>query len=432
LADNRHPAVKRLPFWNKRLGATGLSILFNTGLRGSTLVLRFALSFYIVKFMGLEAAGIYGLALGVVTTAPAILGWGLNYFIARDVSGKSNGVTGAYMKSRLAVTIASLSLMTLLAVVAAFTLDYPVKPLYVVILIIVWLETISCDIHMPLISKEMASAANMLFFLRTTSWVLPVIALGLAFPTFRNIETVFVGWSLGYLGMFAGLFYFLRHWPLARIAKVPVRYDWIKSRMRRSWMIHISEICNVGLVYADRYIVSLLLTLSLTGVYTFYWSLANALQTLISTAVLQIAIPKLFKAYNDGSAEEWRRMMVRQFAKTAIAGLILGVTIFVAGRVVVEVMNMPALAEHEGVFALLLLTAAVRACTDLMGFGMSSLRKDGHYAVVNLSSVVISIGMSFLLISTLGFMGAGLAALVSALITASVSAFMLWRASRNI
>ncbi len=125
-------------------------------------------------------------------------------------------------------------------------------------------------------------------------------------------------------------------------------------------------------------------------------------------------------------------MMVRQFTKTAVAGLILGVAIFVAGSVVVEVMNMPALIEHEGVFALLLVTAAVRACTDLMGFGMSSLRKDGHYAVVNLSSVIISIGMSFLLISTLGFMGAGLAALVTALITASVSALMLWRASRNI
>ncbi len=55
--------MKRIPFWQKGLGATGLSILFNTGLRGSTLVLRFALSFYIVKFMGLEAAGIYGLAL---------------------------------------------------------------------------------------------------------------------------------------------------------------------------------------------------------------------------------------------------------------------------------------------------------------------------------------------------------------------------------
>ncbi len=424
--------MKRFPFLGKGLRSMGLSVLFNTGLRGSTLVLRFALSFYIVKFMGLEAAGIYGLALGVVTTAPAILGWGLNYFITRDVSGKSNGVTGAYMKTRLAVTVASLSIVTLLLVACAFLFDYPIKPLYVLVLIVVWLETISCDIHMPLISKEMSSAANILFFLRTTSWVLPVIALGLLFSSFRNIETVFAGWALGYLGMFAGLFYFLRHWPLARIVRTPIRYEWIRSRMRRSWLIHISDMSNVGLVYADRYIVSLLLTLSLTGVYTFYWSLANALQTLISTAVLQIAIPKLFKAYSDGSINEWRRMMIRQFVKTAVVGLVLGAAIFIAGSIVVQFMNMPTLSEYKGIFALLLLTAAVRACTDLMGFGLSSLRKDGSYAFVNLSSVILSVGMSFLLIGTFGFMGAGLAAFVTALITASISGIMLWRASRII
>ena len=52
--------------------------LFNLGLRGSSLVFRFLLSFYIIKYLGLEASGIYGLALGAVGIAPALLGWGLS------------------------------------------------------------------------------------------------------------------------------------------------------------------------------------------------------------------------------------------------------------------------------------------------------------------------------------------------------------------
>jgi O-antigen/teichoic acid export membrane protein len=430
LAENNNRAAMRIPFLQGR-SITGLNVIFNMGLRGSTLVLRFALSFYIVKFMGLEAAGIYGLALGVVNAAPAILGWGLNYFIARDVSGKTSGVAGLYMKTRLLVTVTSLIAMTAIGLIAAYFIGHPVIPLYFLILLVVWLETISCDIHVPLIAQEMSSQANVLFFLRTSSWILPVIGLGLAFESFRNIETIMAAWSMGYILMFTGLFFFLRNWPFRRILQAPMRLRWVKKRMRKAWLIYISDMSNVGLVYADRYIVSLLLSLSLTGVYTFYWSLANALQTLISTAVLQVAIPALFKAYNTGSMKEWREVMIWQFTKTAAVAFGLGAAIFVSGNILVHLMNMPELGQHQVMFALLLLTAVVRSCTDLMGLGLNSLRKDGHYAFVNLSSVLLSIGMSFVLISTFGFIGAGLSAFFTALVTASISSTMLWRASRS-
>ena len=38
----------------------------NMALRGSTLFLRFALSFYIVSQLGLASAGVYGLAIGAI------------------------------------------------------------------------------------------------------------------------------------------------------------------------------------------------------------------------------------------------------------------------------------------------------------------------------------------------------------------------------
>lgn len=409
-----------------------LNILFNMGLRGATLVFRFALSFYIVKFLGLEAAGMYGLTLGIVSAAPAILGWGLNYFLARDVVGVTTGVAGVHMKTRLFVTTVSLAVATLVCLALALLTDHPLVPLYLLIALLVWFETWACDIHVPLIAQEMSSQANVLFFMRTSSWIVPVIGLGMAFESFRNIETVLTAWVLGYFLMFAVLAWFVRKWPVLRILRAPVRFPWIRRRLRRSWLIYISDVSNVGLVYTDRYIVSLLLGLSLTGVYTFYWSLANALQTLISTAVLQVAIPALFKAYSSGSMQEWRKVMVWQFTKTGLLAASLGLAIFIAGIVLVHIMSMPELGEHRGIFALLLLASVVRSCADLMNMGLNSLRKDGHYAFVNLFSVVLSVSMSFAMISTLGFPGAGIAALLTALVTASTSATMLWRASRSV
>lgn len=409
-----------------------LKSLSNLGLRASTLVFRFLLTFYIVKYLGFEAAGIYGLTLGAVGIMPALVGWGLNYFVARDAVGVPVVTAAAKIKTRLVITTISLTLATILAVILAFATDYPLTPIYILIIVLVWLETYALDLHVPMIAMEMALQANVLVFIRSALWVPVIVGLGLMFPALQSLEAVFASWILSYVVVFAVLYWLIRSWPLKEIARAPLEGTWIKERLRRSWFIYFSDLGLVGLVYADRYIVSFMLGLTLTGVYTFYWSLTNALQTLMTTAVVQLALPVLFKAYNSGSATDWRRIMRQQFIKTTALSVVLGIGVFFGSEVLIHVLDMKGVTEYRSIFIMLLLAAIIRSSSDLLNVGLTSMKKDNHYATINLLGVCLSVAMAFAMIELFGFVGTGIAALATASIVAVVRAVFLFRFSRSI
>lgn len=409
-----------------------LASLTNLMLRAATLGFRFVLSFYIIKYIGLDATGLYGLALGVVGIVPALVGWGLNYFTSREIVGKDHAFAAARVKSRLFVTTISLFLASLVLGAGALATGHTITGILLLVLAIVWLETYALDIHLPLVSQEMAFQANVLVFIRSALWVPFVIVLGLVFPAFRTIDAIFLAWISSYVVAIAALFYFLRGWPLAQTAREPVQYDWLKEKLSKSWLIYISDLSIVGLMYADRYIVNFMLGLTLTGIYTFFWSLTNALQTLTQTAVVQLALPVLVKAYLNGTYADWRHVLRAQFVKTTIIATVMSVGVYISAEILIHFMSMSQLREHRGLFILMLLAAVARSCSDLLNIGLTSLRRDNHYAMINLTSVVFSIVNAIVMIWLFGFAGTGIAALTTSLVTAAIRSYYLYKAANEV
>jgi len=405
--------------------------LTHVGLRASALAFRFGLSFYIVKFLGLEATGLYGLALGVISLIPAAIGWGMNYFVARDIVGQMPALAGATVKSRLFLTFLSLLVTSVIAIAVMLGTGVEFTHVYLLIFVLCWLETFAMDIHIPLIAQEMAVEANVIIFIRSALWVPFLVGLSMLFPALRSIEWVFAFWILAYVPTILALFYFLRHWPMREIAKAPIRGEWLRMRLKGSWLIYLSDISLVGLMYADRYVVNFVLGLTLTGIYTFFWSLTNALQTLITTAVVQTAMPIIFKAFNSGSMVEWRSAMRQQFIKTVLMSTVLGTSVLVGAEVLMHVMNMQQLLGHRLLFILMLLAAIIRACSDLLNVGLTSMKKDKHYALTNLFGVGLTIGIAYVMLNLFGLIGAGVAALLTALIIAGTRGLFLFHFERK-
>lgn len=393
-----------------------LVALTNVLIRSATLGLRFLLSFYIIKYLGYDAAGIYGLTVGVTGITPALIGWGLNYFVAREVVGMPPSEAALRIQNRLFITIISLTLATAAMIMFSFFTQRTSAALFVLIAILAWLETIALDLHLPLIGLGKALEANILVFVRSAAWVPCIVGLGLAFPQLRSMEALLSAWIAANVMALVLLGVMARQWDVGRIFSWLIDFDWIVNRLRRSWHIYISDVSLVGLMYLDRYIVGFFLGLSATGIYTFFWSLSNSLQTLVSTAVVQMALPTLVKAFSSGDRTAWRDAIKVEFYKVISISVGMALVIFAASEVALRYMSMQGLSEHRGLFLLLLAASVLRACSDLGNVALLSTQKDTSYAAINIIGVFLSTGMTCLGVAFYGLSGAGVAIFATAVI----------------
>jgi O-antigen/teichoic acid export membrane protein len=408
-----------------------LSSVVNLGLRSCTLVFRFLLSFYVIKYLGYEATGIYGLAVGAVGIVPAMIGWGLNNLVAREIVGVSPGMSASRIVTRLLVTFASLAALTIVGLAAALISGYHISTMYVLIAILVWFETFALDVHLPLIGLEKAMEANVLVFIRSALWVPFAIGLGIIFPTLRNLDAVFLIWIASHCVAIGVLLYLSRRLPLRQIVREPIRVAWLKDKFRKGRMIYLSDLGIVGLIYADRYVVSFMLGLTLTGVYSFYWSLANALQTLVGTAVVQVALPVFVRAYRSGSRSGWYATMRREVIKTAVLTPLLGAGIFIGAEVIINFMSMNELKENRLLFILMLAAAVVRSCSDLLNVGLISTGADKLYVNINIGGLFLSLMCTAIGSLAFGLQGVGIASLITAMLLLAMRVFYLVRWSRQ-
>jgi len=399
--------------------------LFNFGLRASTLAFRFLLSFYIIKYIGLEATGIYGLAVGAVGIVPALIGWGLNNLLSREIVGGGAVAAGPRIKTRLLVTGVSLVAFTVIVLAGALWQGVALSSLYLLILLLVWFETLALDLHMPLIGLEKAVEANLLVFIRSALWVPVAMGLGVVFPALRNLEMVFWMWIASHVLALVMLWYFSRRLHIRGILSAPIEWGWLKDKLRKGRAIYVSDLGIVGLIYADRYVVGLILGLTLTGIYSFYWSLANALQTLVATAVVQTALPILVRSYREGSRDGWYRVMKREMIKTALLTPALAIGIMIGSEVLIYMMGMSNLSEHRLLFSLMLAAAVIRCCSDLLNVGLISAQADKLYVYYNIAGVFISLGLMALGSYLWGLDGAGIASLITAVLLLAMRVYGL-------
>lgn len=396
--------------------------LANVGLRAATLALRFVIGFYVISYLGLEAAGIYGLGVGAVGLMPAVVGWGLNYFLAREVVGMSPDAAAPHVRDRLRITVGSLTLVSALLVGVWTATGQPVTTTHWLILALLWLETLALDIYMPLIGLELVWQANLVVFVRSALWVPIVVALGVSDPAFRDVNTVFGAWIVGHLLSLAVLFYLLRHWPVLDGLRANVYRPTLAARLRRSWYIYISDIGLVGLAYLDRFIVNFVLGLAATGIYSFYWSITFALQTLVTTAVVQPALPRLLRAFRTDAAT-FTADLRAEMTKVGFysAGLAVGIAATVGIIFRVAPGRFP---EDFPLLAMLLLAAAARSAGEMLNIAIAATGRDHAYATTNVVGIVVTVALSWFLLTVIGLIGAAIAAFATALILCAIR--LLW------
>ena len=207
-------------------------------------------------------------------------------------------------------------------------------------------------------------------------------------------------------------------------AFIPRAISWF----RRRWFIYLSDLAYVGLVYLDRYLVLVFLGLTATAVFTFYWGLANALQTIVLAALVQTGRPRLIILAGEGDNRGWQAELRRQLALALALALAMAAANFGLTETVIRLLPPGRIPADRTLFALLLGAVVLRCCSDVVNSGLISRGRDHAYAVANLLGVAATLAAVPLAAAAWGLTGAALAlVLVAALLLVLRTSLLLAR-----
>ena len=385
----------------------------NLCVRAIGLAMRLGLVVYLARFLGMDEVGQFGLIQGAVSLTPVVLGWGVTYYLGRELVGRPPFEAGRLVRDRLLLTIASLAAAG--AVLAALMLTETIEAPGALpwIAAILFLESLAFDLHFALISVGKPVAANFLLVVRSGLWVLPATGLGLAFPALRTLDFVLLCWTLALIANFGALLPILAAWPLAAITRARIDRDWIAARIRGSKLIYLNDLGIVGMAYLDRYIVHSMLDLRATGIFVLHWAVANAVHVLVTAATVQVSLPVLVSAYRQGGDREWR-IELRALALRVLAiGAPLALLVFALAIFGLPLVSAEALPFSGPLLALMLASAVIRLLADAFNYGLYSRGLDRSLAGINILGAVAAVMLSLVLLPRLGLVGVGLAMVLS-------------------
>jgi O-antigen/teichoic acid export membrane protein len=166
-------------------------------------------------------------------------------------------------------------------------------------------------------------------------------------------------------------------------------------------------------LYLDRFVISLYIGLELTGVYTFFWSVANMVHSLTIYGMLTPQIATVIDAGARGG-EEFSRVVRRLQTETALWATLLASGAAAAVVILLPYLHRPLLGDNLVVFWIILAAALLRICSDGYGNILYALRRDEAIAGTSLAGTLLSAFLNLLLVPFAGIRGAAIAFMLTA------------------
>ena len=402
-------ATQETKHWHRQLPG----YLLRFGFRGIGNVAKFVLTLYTARYLGLAEVGIYGLVTAATNMSPALLGFGLTEWTVRRIVPMRADEALQAMTARMALATAAHVIFQPLLWAANFALGAPVPVAWAwLIAPIIWLEHLWFDLHDMLTARGHLAFASVLQFIRAAVWPLAVVALGVLYPPARTLEAILIGWLVGMvLTWIVAAGWFLRQGvrPLFRWSEVAAQF----SHIRASAFLYLRNITATASLYIDRYLISLTLGLEMTGVYVFFWSIANVVQGMVVSVVVQPQAAALISAVAGADAARLREAKRRVLLEAAAWTVLMSAGAFAGIVILLPFLQKPLLEDHLWLFAAILIATWLRIAVDKYGYLLLALHRDRAILSASVAGVAVSVVLNLILIQLFGLSGAAAAFLLT-------------------
>jgi O-antigen/teichoic acid export membrane protein len=393
----------------------------NLGLRGITILLRFLLVFGISKYFPTEQLGVYGLFNTTINVTIFFLGFDFYAYAHREML-KSD------MQGQPPLLFWSLIffLFTYLLVLPSCLLIffYNVLPweylgwFYVILV----LEHSGQELYRLFIVIGKQTFANLLLFLRTAAWVVPVLLLWYQTDfTMLTLNQIFRSWAVGALGAtIIGVIVIARRYRVYQFKFSTVDWDWIKRGISVSILFLGGTLAYKVIEFSDRYFLDYFLDKNAVGVYTFYYNFANVLQTLVFTLVVAQLYPKLAEYRAKGQLEQFQEYKSK--FKRQVITIALGASAFVFVIILpaIHFIGKPEFYDHLLTYVILIGSVTLLSISFVPHYILYAMNKDKILLIATAGAACINIFCNIILTKHFGLIGSASSTFISYLFLVSV------------
>lgn len=401
-----------------RLTGRLLSILTNMFLRGFGLIARFGLVVYLTQGFGLDVVGVFGLITAAIAIAPSFLSLGLHYRLNRAAVDFSQTEIAHRIRDRLLLyVVIFVSFLPVIVYLILSLAPIQIRNLEtgIVFILIVFFEACAVELGLILTSTRRVMLANIFLFVRSAAWILPFVGFSYFFPSFKGLHTLLCFWLSGLIFSFFFVGISLSNLPWRSAFAKKLDFQWFFVHSSTSLMILVSDIGLVGGQFIDRAVLGFYLKVEDIGVYTFFWSIANGVQVLVQSAVVQPAFPNLVQAAKHKTFQDFTLELRNVLKTTLVVATPLSIVIFGLCVLALPSLDNSLLNNNIAILGVLLVGVLVRLLADVLNYALYALNLDSELAWINFFSLLLLATYSSLLASWIGLAGVGFAIVLTAL-----------------
>lgn len=387
-------------------------------MRIGTLASKFLLIVFITHFLGLEVLGQFALLGGAAAILPTVLGFGLITHIAREGATQSLAQATENMSVLWQWSIVFYLLLALFAVPISVELGW--AQLTIAALALGFLGQVNEGAMNLLINRDRPIAANILFTIRIAGWAYAYMVVAAFVPEVRTFTGLIAFWLLGEI-VSVGLFALMTaSWPW-RIRHVLPSTDWLFKNVKRSWLFWLHDSSDAISANVDRFVISVLLSVELTGVYVFFWQIGNSIRNVVLAAVYRPQQAAMIQAFADGHGSRHKAQTIRVCKEVVVISLALMAAAELTLIYALPYLGRPMLEAHLLIFPVILVAVLVRTVADMLANSLFTARRDRAFVASSLIALGLATLGNLMLVPVLGMVGSAVAALLVALVAG------LWR-----
>lgn len=374
-------------------------------IRFLTIVVRFFFLVFFAKELGTDDLGKYGLIVITVTLFTHLIGFDFYQFNTRELLSKENVINLIYNQFVLHLFSYLLLIPILLSVSFFITLDFP----FYILIILLLSEHLSQEINRLMITLQSPILSNMILFIRNGSWVV-VIVIGYYLNYLNaSLYNIILAWLFGsLLSAIIGILILIIILRDKIRNPFSLQKSWILLGLKSSLYFFGTSLLLKGIEFSDRYFIQFFHSEEEVGIYTFYFSIANILNTFVITGSVSILYPTLISSFKSKDYFNYRR--IRNLIKQSILAsiIVLSIILSIGIDVLIELVNKDEIKGEKGVFYLILLFTGTYLLGLVPQYDLYVHQKDKVFLKINVYAFGICVITNFAFVPLFGGYGAAI------------------------